>query len=927
MPQVRPGSADHREVTELPFVSCVICAYNYERYVAEAVESALAQDYPRDRFEVIVVDDGSTDGTPAVLAGFGDAIRVVRQENAGLNAATERGIRESRGDLIALLDADDAWTPDKLRRQVELHRRPEVGLTFTDKEMVDDHGDRLQPSFFGFWNADPESGRPLDRLIRQNFVPAPTIMFRADLRDHVLPFPPEAACQDWWLAVKTTEVAEIDWIDAPLTRYRVHGANMGVGASEAKQNALVRRDNLFRRWILRNLPLEGVRPGMLHWALRHLAVTTDLLATSTGTTHMEELPVTPADREEAARHARAAEAAAAAGDIERAFRWWTAARAADPFDRELTDRFDDAYAAHEGQADAGIDVTLPADPAARIAWAEAAHEAGDSAGAMDVLVEVAETADDRELARQARADLAGVLLGFNNADLARRQAAEVLAEDARHPLALEVLARCSIAEGDHVQAVHWLTRATESAPADAALWHLLAASHATRAHWAHAAAAWRAAAELAPLSAGQQLALDEAEERAARAVVAECDVPHGRGRALVVVDFYYPSIGGSERLAEGVGAALTRLGWSVEIACRWLPERTSTRHRGMRIHQIRDNAREELRELVARRGFDAVVAFSDPQAWPVVASMRLDGPRVVPVPCVMPHNQGFLRENLDNMREWRRLLSRVHAPVHSSIGALDARLHRELGIDAEYVPNASEEIPPEGSLRELLGIEPDMPLLLHVSNYSGQKNHVGLLEALAQHPGEFRLVMVGHPVAGQSKLERDIRRLAAADPRVILAGGLPGELVSAGMREADLLVHPSVSEGAPITVLEAMSCGLPWIATPGCGAVHDHAGGLILPVRQFGPAIDFLLERPEALERLGAAGRAHWEAAYTYDVIAGRYDALLRGARHLPALEMPEDALAVTEAVRADFYETSLLDPAAVAGADALSLEAAAVEA
>jgi glycosyltransferase involved in cell wall biosynthesis len=365
----------------------------------------------------------------------------------------------------------------------------------------------------------------------------------------------------------------------------------------------------------------------------------------------------------------------------------------------------------------------------------------------------------------------------------------------------------------------------------------------------------------------------------------------------------------------------------VEIACRFLPERTSTRHRGMRIHQIRDNAREELRQLVARRGYDAVVAFSDPQAWPVVASMRLKGPRVVPVPCVMPHNEGFLRQNLDNLREWRRLLSSVHAPVHSSIGSRDARLHRELDIDAEYVPNASEEIRPEGSLRELLGIAPDMPLLLHVSNYSGQKNHTGLLEAIAQHPGEFRLVMVGHPVAGQSKLERDIKRLAAADPRVILAGGLPGELVSAGMREADLLVHPSVSEGAPITILEAMSCGLPWIATPGCGAVVDHAGGLILPVRQFGPAIDFLLAHPTAREQLGAAGREHWETAYTYDVIAGRYDALLRGARHLPALDMPEPALAVTETVRREFYESTLADPALVAGADAIVLEQARTEA
>jgi glycosyltransferase involved in cell wall biosynthesis len=909
-------------VSVLPFVSCVICAYNYERFVAEAVQSALDQDYPRDRFEVIVVDDGSTDGTPEVLRGFGDAIRVVRQENAGLNAATERGIRESRGELIALLDADDAWTPDKLRRQVELFRRPEVGLTFTDKEMVDDDGNRLHPSFFGHWGVVVEAGRPHDHLIRENFVPAPTIMFRASLRDHVLPIPPEAACQDWWLAVKVTEVADLDWIDAPLTRYRIHGENMGVGAAGAKQDALNRRDNLFRRWILRTLPLEGVRPGMLHWALRHLAAVTDLLAISSGRTHMEVLTVTAADRVEAAEHAARAEAAEAAGDLERAIRWWTAARAADPFDQRLSDRFDDAYAQHAGDAAQATVEGVPEDPAERIAWAEAAHERDDSASALDVLMDVAEHAADPRLVIEARADLGAVLFGLGNPDLARRQAAEALAADPRQPLALEVLARCSLAEGDHVQAVHWLTRATEAEPGNAELWRLLAGSCAERAHWPRAAAAWHAAAQLEPLTPGQEIALEDAERRAAASIVADAgEPPHARGRALVVVDFFYPSVGGSERLAEGVGVALRELGWSVEVACRALPERTSTRHRGMRIHQIRDNARQELRELVARRGYDAVVAFSDPQAWPVVASMRLHGPRVVAVPCVMPHNESFLRQNLDNLRSWRRLLTSIHAPVHSSSGGRDARLHADLGIDAEYVPNASEEIAPEGSLRELLGIDADMPLLLHVSNLSGQKNHLGLLAALADHPGDFRLVMVGHSVKGQDSLAREVRAAAARDPRVILAGGLPGELVAAGMREADLLVHPSISEGAPITVLEAMSCALPWIATPGCGAVHDHAGGMILPVRQFGPAIDFLLARPEAREQLGAAGRAHWEAAYTYDVIAKRYDALLRGARGLPPLAMPADALATTEAIRAEFYDATLADPAAVAGADSLALE------
>ena len=102
-------------------VSVVIPTYNRESKVAAAVESAMAQIH-RD-IEVIVVDDGSTDGTTEVLAGFGDRIRVLRQENAGPSAARNRGAAAARGEMIAFLDSDDQWMPEKLARQVGLMER------------------------------------------------------------------------------------------------------------------------------------------------------------------------------------------------------------------------------------------------------------------------------------------------------------------------------------------------------------------------------------------------------------------------------------------------------------------------------------------------------------------------------------------------------------------------------------------------------------------------------------------------------------------------------------------------------------------------------------------------------------------------------------------------------------------------------------
>ena len=124
---------------ETPAVSVVIPAYNAAWCVGKAIDSVLAQDY-RD-FEVIVVNDGSTDDTAAILATYGDAIRVVQQSNGGLSSARNAGIRESRGEFVAFLDADDWWLPGKLAKQMALMQtRPELGFTSTTARVEDPEG-------------------------------------------------------------------------------------------------------------------------------------------------------------------------------------------------------------------------------------------------------------------------------------------------------------------------------------------------------------------------------------------------------------------------------------------------------------------------------------------------------------------------------------------------------------------------------------------------------------------------------------------------------------------------------------------------------------------------------------------------------------------------------------------------------------------
>jgi len=113
-----------------PLVSCIIPVFNGERFLAEALTSILGQTH--QPLDIIVVDDGSTDGTASVAAEFGEKMRYVFQENAGPVVARNRGIQEARGEFIGFLDADDLWLERKLEKQLaRFQQRPELAYSVT----------------------------------------------------------------------------------------------------------------------------------------------------------------------------------------------------------------------------------------------------------------------------------------------------------------------------------------------------------------------------------------------------------------------------------------------------------------------------------------------------------------------------------------------------------------------------------------------------------------------------------------------------------------------------------------------------------------------------------------------------------------------------------------------------------------------------
>jgi len=166
----------------IPRVSIIIPAFNSERYIGASLASVLAQTC--HDYEVIVVDDGSTDGTrPATLAA-GGPIRYIYQTNQGPAAARNRGIAESKGEFVCFLDADDTWVPEKLAIQLEfLARNCAVGLVFADEEEFDDSGVQCpsllaKSRFYREIAAAMVVDTAFGKLLEENFIPTSTVMVR-----------------------------------------------------------------------------------------------------------------------------------------------------------------------------------------------------------------------------------------------------------------------------------------------------------------------------------------------------------------------------------------------------------------------------------------------------------------------------------------------------------------------------------------------------------------------------------------------------------------------------------------------------------------------------------------------------------------------------------------------------------------------------
>jgi len=210
-----------------PTVSFVVPCYNYGRYLGDCLTSIFTQE-GNAHFEVIAIDDASTDNTQEVLRAFADPrLRIITHEtNRGHVFTMNEGLNQARGSFIARIDPDDRYRPCFLAEVLpRLEASPEVGLVYGNVALINEHGTVTQARSDQVHGNRDHKGNELLPLLMDNFICAPTVIARREVWQEAVPIPEGLAFSDWYLTLMMARRHEFYYINRVIADYRVHAAN------------------------------------------------------------------------------------------------------------------------------------------------------------------------------------------------------------------------------------------------------------------------------------------------------------------------------------------------------------------------------------------------------------------------------------------------------------------------------------------------------------------------------------------------------------------------------------------------------------------------------------------------------------------------------------------------------------------------------
>ena len=204
----------------MPKVSVITPTYNRAHFICETIDSVLAQTY-KD-YEIIVVDDGSTDNTKEVLMRYGDKVRYFYQQNQGQATASNYAVSQSLGEYLAFIDDDDLWLPAKLERQVEvLEKNPELGFVCSESHAFKENGQIVH------WKKEKLKTEDFQSMFDGNFIIHATVVLRKKCFQDVGGYDARLrTTQDYDLWLRLTRKYKFLYMNIPLTKYRVHNHNL-----------------------------------------------------------------------------------------------------------------------------------------------------------------------------------------------------------------------------------------------------------------------------------------------------------------------------------------------------------------------------------------------------------------------------------------------------------------------------------------------------------------------------------------------------------------------------------------------------------------------------------------------------------------------------------------------------------------------------